>query len=101
MTMTLKKVCVGLVAIGAIVASTTAMAAEPVRAGAALPEAAQTSSNHIFLRTIKTAGHKQHLQGEDSSGNSTNWIIPVLGIAAIGGGIAAAVSNSDSKPDSN
>jgi hypothetical protein len=100
--MTLKRVCTGIVAIAALASSSAALAADPVRAGSALPASAAVTTNHLPSRTLKPMSRKEHLQGDEAAAASggTNWVVPVLAIAAIGGGVAAAVSNSDSKPDS-
>jgi hypothetical protein len=100
--MTLKGVCTGIVAIGALASSSVAFAADPVRAGDAMPASQTVTTDHLPVRTLKTMNRKEHLQGDETAGatSGTNWVIPVLAIAAVGGGIAAAVSNSDSKPDS-
>jgi hypothetical protein len=99
--MTLKRVCTGLVAISVLASSSAAFAADPIRAGSALPGSEAVTTTHLPMRKLKTMNRKEHLQGDGSGATEgTNWVIPVLGIAAIGGGLAAALSNNDSKPDS-
>jgi hypothetical protein len=101
--MTLKGIVTGLVTIGALASSSVAFAADTVRAGEALPGTGAVTTDHLPTRAVMTMHRKEHLQGEAAGGaaaGSAGWVLPVLGIAAIGGGIAAAVSNTDSKPDS-
>jgi hypothetical protein len=100
--MTLKGVCIGLVTIGALGSSSVAFAADSVRAGAAVPAVAPMGA-HLPLRAVNAKHRKEHLQGEDAAAagaGAGNWIVPALALAAIGGGVAAAVSNTDTTPDS-
>jgi hypothetical protein len=88
----------------AIVCLPVAAAAAPVRAADALPSSNAVTTNHLPARTLKTMGHKEHLQGGDAStsaGTDSGLIYGGIALAGIAATLGVGLSSSSNDhPDS-